>query len=121
MQKMFQQSNKSATENNTQRLDRKQILTLRTRMPPVTPRINAATGNDIMNVRMQIHLLTPGVQYANTSNLGTKILFVTTKTYQRIFGRLEKQVVHLFGITQTKGIQADGNRENSVEIRAVKY
>jgi hypothetical protein len=61
------------------------------------------------------------MQNPDTANLRAKIFFVFAKTFQRFSGRLEKDAVHLFGIMQTIVIQAFGNRENSVEILAVKH
>ncbi len=68
--------------------------------PALAPRIESAAGDDAVQVRMELELLSPGVEYGGEADLRPEVLRIACDGLQRLGRTLEEQTVELRFVAQ---------------------
>jgi hypothetical protein len=100
----LEQLEKLTTEDTTEGLhgEEEGILGMN---PARIARIKTASGNDTVEMRMQSKVLSPGVQNANESDLGSKVLGVGRNFKHGLSAGTEEQIIEQPWVTLTERIQ----------------
>lgn len=84
---------------------------------PFTLFCQAPAGYYAMQVRVQGHCLSPGMQYADHTRLRTQPFMVMPKAVQHTPGGLEQQVVHQLRLVHTQLVERIGQCKHYMKIR----
>jgi len=86
------------------------------RDPTAAIRIEPASCNDAMDVRMKQQGLSPTVQHTREADLGAEVLRVTCHVVQRLRDRGKEQAIAASGISAEQGVECVGHGEDDVVI-----
>jgi hypothetical protein len=79
---LFQSSDELAAEDAAQCVNR-QEESARGIYPSGTIQSEAACGNDVVDVRMMLKVLPPGVEHAKTADVSSEVLWIASQFEQR--------------------------------------
>src|ERR1700689_4990599 len=88
--------------------------------PAFTVRSDSAARYKEVSMRVMLKGLTPGVQHAEETNLGTEVLWVGGDLPQRLRGRLEQDVVDHGLVLEGDDLDLRRHGEHHVEVRHVE-
>ena len=83
---------------------------------PLTDLIQSTAGNNAMDMRMEMEILSPGMQDFNTADLCAKIFLVPGQLRQRFSRTGEQKTIQFFLVRQEKRIQFRRNREYDMKV-----
>ena len=72
--------------------------------------------NNAMDMRMEMEILSPGMQHFNTADLCAKIFLVPGQLRQRFSRTGKQETIQLFLVRQEERIQIGGNREYDMKV-----
>ena len=78
--------------------------------------IEAASGNDAVEMRMQSQVLSPGVQNAEEADLGSEVLGVGRNFEHGLSAGAEEQIVEQPWIALAERVQLVGQGKDDVEV-----
>jgi hypothetical protein len=74
-------------------------------------------GNDVMDMGMMLKVLTPGVEHAEESDVGSQVLGIASQFEHRRGTSAVEQIVDQPLVLQCKGREFMRQREHNVEVR----
>src|ERR1039457_596630 len=105
-----------AAEDSTECLDGQEESTRRID-PSATIEGQAAGGNDVVDMGMMLEVLTPGMEHAEESDVGTEVLGIASQFEHRCGAGAVKQIVEQPLVLEDKGGQFVRQSEDDVEVR----
>src|SRR5271169_7084384 len=115
-EELLQSSDELAAEDSAQCVNREEEA-VRGIDPSGAIESQAASGNDVMHMGMMLEVLSPGVEHAEKSDVGSQVLRIASKSeHRRSTGAIE-QIVEQPLVLQYQSRQRMRQRENHVEVR----
>ncbi len=105
-----------AAEESTQRVNRQEEAA-RGIDPSGAVKSQAAGGNDVVNMRMMLKVLTPGVKNAEKSDIRAKVLRIASQFEHRRGARAIEPIVKQPLVLENKSGNRMRQRKDNVEIR----
>ena len=85
--------------------------------PPGTVESQSAGGNDVVDMRMMLKVLSPGMEHAEEPDVGSQVLGIASKFEQRSGAGAEEQIIEQPLVLKDEGGELVRHGEDDVEVR----